>query len=107
MTCKEEAHPEQWLGGLGGLKRLAVCMVGGQRSVLDNSRHGAVDLSPCKGHAWSGIAGSLRLSLTSAQSHFLLHGDSNEQGQLKAYLSAAPALHTSHKLRCAMPGLIS
>ena len=48
---KKEAHPEQWLSGLGGLKRLAVYMVGGLRSVLDNSRHDGVGLSPCKGQA--------------------------------------------------------
>ena len=40
---QKEAHPEQWLGGLNGLKRLAV--VGGLRRVLDYSRHDAVDLS--------------------------------------------------------------
>ena len=79
MTCRKEAHPEQWLGGLGGLKRLAVCTVGGQSGVLDKSRHGAVDLDPCKAHAWSGIAGSLRLSLTSAQSPSRLHRDSAEE----------------------------
>ena len=79
MTCKKEAHPEQWLGGLSGLNRLAGCMVSGQRSVLDNGRHGAVDLSSCKAHAWSGIAGSLRLSLTSAQSLSRLHRASAEE----------------------------
>ena len=77
MTCKKEAHPEQWLGGLGGLKRLAVSMVGGLRSVLDYSRHDVVDLSTCKGHTRSGIAGSIRL--TSAQSPSRLHGNSAGQ----------------------------
>ena len=65
---QKKAYPQQWLGGLCGLNRLASCMVGGQRGILDNSRHDSVGLSPCKGHSWSGRSGSL--SITSAQDSF-------------------------------------
>ena len=58
---KKEAHPLQWLTGLSGLNRLAGSEVGGQRSVLNYSRHSAADLSPCKECTWSGIAGSLSI----------------------------------------------
>ena len=68
---RKDTHPEQWLSGLGGLKRLADCRVGGQRSVLNDSGHNAVDLSPCNKHTWSGIAGSL--TITSAQTPSQLH----------------------------------
>ena len=70
---RKDTHPEQWLSGLGGLNRLADCRVGGQRSVVNDSGHNAVDLSPCNKHTWSGIAGSL--TITSAQTPSQLHRD--------------------------------